>query len=57
MENIKSNDEYLAALTRINELMDAEIDTPDGEELDRLVDLVCNYEDELSGSFPEVGVE
>jgi HTH-type transcriptional regulator/antitoxin HigA len=38
--------EYDAALARISELLDAEIDSPEGEELDRITTLVEIYEDE-----------
>jgi HTH-type transcriptional regulator/antitoxin HigA len=42
---IRSEADYRAALSRIDELMDAEIDTPEGNELDVLTDLVELYED------------
>lgn len=42
---IRSETDYMAALTRIDELMDAEPDTPDGNELDVLTDLVELYEE------------
>ncbi|MGH7793898.1 MAG: ImmA/IrrE family metallo-endopeptidase [Candidatus Binatia bacterium] len=41
---IRSEADYEAALTRINDLMDAEAGTPEGEELDVLTDLVELYE-------------
>jgi HTH-type transcriptional regulator / antitoxin HigA len=41
---IRSEADYEAALERIDELMDAEGDTPQGEELDVLTDLVELYE-------------
>lgn len=41
---IRSEKDYQAALTRIDELMDAEAGTAEGEELDILVDLVNLYE-------------
>src|SRR6266850_288799 len=41
---IRSEADYEAALTRINDLMDAEGGTPEGEELDVLTDLVELYE-------------
>lgn len=41
---IRSEADYEAALARINELMDAEAGTPEGEELDVLTDLVELYE-------------
>ena len=42
---IRSEADYNAALARIDALMDAEPDTPKGEELDVLVDLVEHYEE------------
>jgi len=42
---IRSEADYKAALARIDELMDAEFDTPEGGELDILTDLVELYED------------
>ncbi|MDZ7659445.1 transcriptional regulator [Fodinibius sp.] len=41
---IKSEVDYDAALARIDMLMDAEMDTPEGDELDVLVTLVEAYE-------------
>jgi HTH-type transcriptional regulator / antitoxin HigA len=41
---IRSEADYEATLTRINDLMDAEGGTPEGEELDVLTDLVELYE-------------
>ena len=41
---IRSERDYEAALVRIAELMDAETDSPEGDELDVLVDLVELYE-------------
>jgi HTH-type transcriptional regulator/antitoxin HigA len=41
---IRSDMDYKAALARIDALMDAKADTPEGEELDVLVDLVELYE-------------
>jgi HTH-type transcriptional regulator/antitoxin HigA len=41
---IKNEADYDAALARIEMLMDAEIDTPEGDELDVLVTLVEAYE-------------
>ncbi|MCC6812262.1 MAG: transcriptional regulator [Deltaproteobacteria bacterium] len=41
---IRTNDDYEAALARIDELMDATPNTPEGDELDVLVDLVSLYE-------------
>jgi HTH-type transcriptional regulator / antitoxin HigA len=42
---IRSETDYKAALARIDELMDAEPGTPEGNELDVLTDLVELYED------------
>src|SRR5882762_6510808 len=42
---IRDEADYRAALARIDELMDAEVDTPEGNELDVLTDLVELYED------------
>jgi HTH-type transcriptional regulator / antitoxin HigA len=41
---IRTEADYKAALARVDELMDAELDTPEGEELDVLTDLVELYE-------------
>ena len=41
---IRTEEEYEAALARVEVLMDAEPDTPEDEELDPLVDLVELYE-------------
>ena len=41
---IRTEKEYEAALARIDELMDAELGSPEGDELDVLVDLVELYE-------------
>ena len=41
---IRSKRDFEAALDRICEFMDAEADSPEGEELDVLVDLVEQYE-------------
>ena len=43
---VRTEAEYDAALARISELLDAEIDSPEGEELDRVTTLVEIYEDE-----------
>ena len=43
---VRTEAEYDAALARISELLDAEIDSPEGEELDRITTLVEIYEDE-----------
>jgi HTH-type transcriptional regulator / antitoxin HigA len=41
---IRNEDDYEAALERIDELMDVDPSTPEGDELDVLVDLVEHYE-------------
>src|SRR5262245_10245734 len=41
---IRTEADYRAALARIDSLMDADLDTPEGEELDVLADLVELYE-------------
>lgn len=41
---IRTEDDYDAALARIDELMNAELETPEGDELDILVTLVEAYE-------------
>ena len=40
LKPIRSERDYEAALGRISKLMDAEPDSPEGDELDILVDLV-----------------
>ena len=42
---VRTEADYEAALARVAELMDAREGTPEGEELDVLVDLVGVYED------------
>ncbi|MDE0461021.1 MAG: ImmA/IrrE family metallo-endopeptidase [Caldilineaceae bacterium] len=42
---IRSEKDYEAALARIRELMGAQLNTPEGDELDVLTDLVEHYED------------
>lgn len=41
---IKCEADYDAALARVDKLMDAELDTPQGDELDVLVTLIEKYE-------------
>ncbi len=41
---IRTEKDYEAALARVEELMDAELGSPEGDELDVLVDLVELYE-------------
>lgn len=42
---IKTEEDYQKALSRIDELMEAEPSTPEGDELDLLVTLVEQYEE------------
>ena len=42
---IKTEEDYNKALTRIDELMDAKLNTPEGDELELLVTLVELYEE------------
>ena len=42
---IRSENDYEVALARIDELMDAAPDTPEGDELERLVGMVMRYEE------------
>jgi HTH-type transcriptional regulator/antitoxin HigA len=44
---IKTTAEYSAALARIEKLMDAKLDTPQGDELDLLSLLVHDYEEKV----------
>ena len=43
---VRSEEDYEAALARIDELMDAEPSTPEGDELDSLVTRVERYEED-----------
>jgi len=45
IKRIRTEADYRAALARIDALMDAELGTPEGEELDVLTDLVEHYEE------------
>lgn len=45
VQPIKTDHDYRRTLARIDELMDAEPDTPKGDELDILATLIENYED------------
>ena len=50
---IRTEADYDAAVARIGELMDAGLDTPEGEELDLLADLVLFYESQhMEKEFP-----
>lgn len=46
IHQIRTDDDLTAALTRIDALWGAEPGSPEGDELDILVDLVEHYEDE-----------
>ncbi len=53
IKRIRTEADYHAALARIDALMDAELDTPAGEELDVLTDLVEHYEEKhVSMGYP-----
>ena len=43
---IRTEEDYYAALARVDALMDAKLDTPEGDELDILSILIEKYEDE-----------
>jgi hypothetical protein len=47
MKRIETVEEHQAALTRITELWEAKPNTPDGEELDKLADLVVEFEEDM----------
>lgn len=47
LQPIKTEEQYLAALGRIEKIFWAKPGTSEGEELDRLVDLVEEYEDRV----------
>ena len=44
---LRTNDDLTGALTRIDELWGAGLGTPEGDELDFLVDLVERYENKI----------
>lgn len=46
IEAIKTERDYETALVRADGLMDAEMDTPEGDELDVLVTLISAYEEQ-----------
>ena len=46
IEQVQNEADYDAALARISKLLDAELNTPEGEELDHLSTLVETYEAE-----------
>lgn len=45
IDKITNTEEYAEALLRVEELMDSEVGTPEGQELNELVELVIAYED------------
>ena len=45
MKQIETEEEYQAALIRIDELIYAEIGTPEGDEFDGLASAIALYED------------
>jgi HTH-type transcriptional regulator/antitoxin HigA len=47
IQPIKNEKNYKAALARVDELMHAEPDTPEGDELDVLVTLIESYENRV----------
>ena len=48
MDRIENEDQYVKVLSRINDIFDAEYGTAEGEELDKLVDLVVEYEETMA---------
>ena len=44
IDTIQNEAQYQAALERLDALMDAKLDTPEGAELDRLTTLIEAYE-------------
>lgn len=51
MSKIMTEEEYEAALRRINSLMNVESGTVDGAELDMLADMVCKYEEQTYSKY------
>jgi len=47
MKRIENEEDHQAALTRITELWEAKPNTPDGDELDKLADLVVEFEEDM----------
>jgi HTH-type transcriptional regulator/antitoxin HigA len=45
METIRSEEDYRQALKRVDVIFDAKEGTPEFEEMDRLSDLIADYED------------
>ncbi|WP_409439115.1 hypothetical protein [Psychromonas sp. GE-S-Ul-11] len=65
MKKIETEEEHQATLSRITELWDAKPNTPEGEELDKLADLVVEFEENMElirlvesrKDQPEIAVE
>lgn len=51
MSKIMTEEEYEAALIRINSLMNAESGTVEGAELDMLAGKVCEYEEQMYSKY------
>jgi len=56
INQIKTETDYDAALERIGDLMGAEVNTPEGDELDILVTLVDAYEEKHHPITPIVDI-
>ena len=54
---IRSEEDYEAACARIRELMGAQLDTPEGDELDVLADLVEHFEDKHYPVGPPTAID
>ncbi|MDZ4859577.1 MAG: transcriptional regulator [Candidatus Hydrogenedentes bacterium] len=55
---IKTEAEHVAALARLDAIFDAELDTPEGDELEFLVMLIETYEDkEFPIDIPSAAVD
>jgi HTH-type transcriptional regulator/antitoxin HigA len=54
---IKTEADYAEALQKVESLMNAKIDTPDGDKLDVLVTLIEKYEEKHHPIFPPEPVE
>ncbi|MCG6202686.1 hypothetical protein [Psychromonas antarctica] len=65
MKRIETEDEYQTILTRITELWEAKPNTTNGDELDKLADLVVEFEEDMElirlvesrKDQPEIAVE
>ena len=54
---LKTDDDYRQALKRIDELWEARLNTPEGDELELLITLVQAYEDKHHPVYPPDPVE